>query len=263
MSVLKIGDRLLDGDQVISALVQYKLLEPLVGQVLLDAVLNDVPLSHLEVFQVLMGDRQSEPPADFQQFFSQWCQQNDVTPAYFTGVILRELRIKKLKQQLFASQVESEFLRQKVHLDQVEYSLIQCSELLLAQELYFQLRDDGADFASLAQRYSIGPEAETGGWIGPVALSSLPFEIVTLFRGGQSQTVYGPFPVDDRFWVVRLEHLHKARLTDITRADLMNRLYDQWLNAQVQKFIATPGAIAVQTDDRPEVSANTESTPFS
>ncbi|NJP09709.1 MAG: peptidylprolyl isomerase [Leptolyngbyaceae cyanobacterium RU_5_1] len=247
-SCLKIGDRLLDGDQIISGLVRYKLFETLVGQVLLDEVIKEVSLSKQELFQTLIGPSDTPIPDDFENFINQWCQHKGVTLDYFKAVILRELRVQKFKQLQFANHVESEFLRIKSELDQVEYSLIQLTDLPLAQELYFQLRDDGVDFAQLAQQYSLGAERETAGWVGPVSLSTLPVEVAALFRGGQVGAVYGPIPVADIFWVVRLEQFTAARLTKETRTNLINRMHAQWLQTQVKKVSEIPGTIAVQPD---------------
>ncbi|MBW4580765.1 MAG: peptidylprolyl isomerase [Tildeniella nuda ZEHNDER 1965/U140] len=242
---LKIGDYLLDGDQIISALVRYKLLETMVGQILLDEAIKDVPLSKQELFYTLFGTTEAPIPDDFEGFIQQWCQLKGVTLDYFKSVVLRELQVQKFKQLRFANQVESEFLHIKSELDQVEYSLIQLTHLPRAQELYFQLRDDGADFVQLAQQYSLGSERLTGGLVGPVPLSTLPIEVATLFRSEQVGTVYGPIPVADGFWVVRLEQFTAARLTEATRADLMNRLYNQWLQTQIKAMTETPGTIAV------------------
>ena len=242
---LKIGDYLLDGDQIISALVRYKLLEPMVGQILLDEAIQEVPLSKQELFHTLFGATDAPIPEDFESFIQQWCQIKGVTMDYFKSVVLRELQVQKFKQLRFGSQVESEFLRIKSELDQVEYSLIQLTHLPQAQELYFQLRDDGADFMQLAQQYSLGPESLTGGRVGPVSLSTLPIEVATLFRSEQVGTVYGPIPFADGFWLVRLEQFTAARLNEVTRVDLINRLYNQWLQTQTKAMTEKPGTIAV------------------
>ena len=245
---LKIGDYLLDGDQIISALVRYKLLETMVGQILLDEAIQEVPLSKQELFDTLFGATDTPLPDDFESFINQWCQIKGVTLDYFKTVVLRELQVQKFKQLRFAGQVESEFLRIKSELDQVEYSLIQLTHLPQAQELYFQLRDDGADFAQLAHQYSLGAERLTGGRVGPLPLSTLPIEVAALFRSEQTGTVYGPIPVADGFWVVRLEQFTAARLTETTRVDLINRLYNQWLQKQIKAMTEKPGTIAVLSD---------------
>jgi parvulin-like peptidyl-prolyl isomerase len=254
---LKIGDRLLDGDQVISALIRYKLLETVAGQVLLDEIISDISLSAQEVFQAITGATDAPLPEDFESFLNQWCQANGVTSVYFKAVILRELRVEKFKQLKFSNQVESEFLRLKSELDQVEYSRIQVTDHALAQELYFQLRDDGANFAALAQQYSIAPEKQIGGWIGPVPLSTLPSAIAHLFRNQALGTVHPPVVVGEQVWLVRLEHYTAARLTETTRANLVNRLYSQWLYTQVKSTISTTDSITVQSPAQPKAASLT------
>jgi len=242
---LKIGDRLLDGDQIISALVRYRMLDTLVGQVLLDEGIETIALSKQEVFEALVGATSASAPEDFEGFLGQWCQSKGITPDYFNGVMVRELRLEKFKRFQFAPQIESEFLRSKSELDQVEYSVIQLDNLALAQELYFQLRDDGTDFAELARQFSPDREGEAIDWVGPVPMAALPVDVAMLFRHGQVGTVYGPIPVADQYWVVRLERFTAARLTNGMRASLMNRLFSQWLQSQVKAVTAQPGAIAV------------------
>ncbi len=243
---LKIAGHRFDADQLISALVRYRLLEPLISHVLLDDAIAQVSLSQQDILNAITGMTEIPVPDDFEGFLRRWCELKQVTPEYFNGVLLRDLRIQKFKQLHFAEKVESEFLRIKHELDQVAYSLIQLNDLALAQEVYFQLRDDGAAFAHLAQRYSLGSERETGGWVGTVSLATLPFEISTLFRRQQIGVVYEPVAVGDSFWIVRLERFIAARLTETTRIHLIERMYTQWLQAQVHQAIQTEGAIAVQ-----------------
>jgi hypothetical protein len=243
---LQIGQHYFDNGQIITALVRYQMLETLVGQILLDDTIQSVSLSREEVFRALGGANDEPVPEDFGAFLTAWCATRETTLEYFNDVMLRELRLQKFQQLQFAQQVESEFLRIKSDLDQVEFSLIQLDNLALAQEVYFHLRDDAAEFTALAEQYSLGNERQTGGWVGPVALSALPIEVAEQFCRKQEGDVYGPIAVADRFWVVRLEHFIAARLTDITRANLKQRLYRHWLQTEVKAFMAQPGAIVVQ-----------------
>jgi len=238
---LKIGDRLLDGDRIIAALVQYELLEPLVGQILVDDAIAAVSLSHQEVFETLIGSTELPMPEDFDRFLLQWCELKNVAPDYLTNVILRQMRIEKFKQIQFAPKVESEFLHNKSSFDRVEFSLLQTSDFLLAQELYLQLRDDEIDFAQLAQHYSI---ASDKGRIGSVPLSSLPEPIAQSFRAQAIGQVSEPISIDDTYWIVRLDDRTEAQLDDRTRSLLINQLYGQWLQSQVQALLNTPDAIA-------------------
>ncbi len=258
-SGLRIGQRQLNSEQMIAALVQYRMLETLIGQMRLDEEIQAIALSPTEIIEALVGPQFTPMPDDplfdnFEGFLGQWCQAQQITPEYFQSVILRDLRIEKFKHLQFASQIESEFLRSQSDLDQVEYSLIQVDSEPLAQELYFKLRDDGADFAALAHQYSLPNSAQSlavgahdpGEWIGPVSLSSLPVAIARLFRKQQPiGQVHPPVPIADRFWIVRLNTFIAARLTAVTRTQILQRLYTQWLQAQIKVVMAQPGAIAV------------------
>lgn len=243
---LKIGNRLLDGTQLLSALVRYQLLESLISQVILDEVIQEFPLSPQELFQTLTGGRQVSIPDDMDDFLSQWCQHNQIAPEYFKSVTLRQLQLQKFKQLYFGHHVESEFLRLKPEFDQVEYSLIQLPNRRLAEEIYLQLRDDGASFTHLWQVYSATLGRSPGGRVGPVPLSTLPEPVATCCRQGAIGTVFEPIAMDDQFWVIRLEQRLMVRLTETVHAQILERLYSQWLQAQIQAIREKPGAIAIE-----------------
>lgn len=242
---LKIGSRLLDSGQLISALVQYKLFEDLIGQVIVDQVIETISLSQQEVFWGLVGNTTDLLPENFEAFVHRWCDFHKITPQYFNAVILRDLKVEKFKQIAFANQVESEFFRARSELDQVEYSVIRVVDAALAQELYFHLRDDAAEFTQLAQHYSQGSERESGGWVGPVAIASLPPEVIARFRSAVIGQVLEPLRVGEEIWLLRLEHRTLARLSQATRTLIINRLYQRWLQSHIRTAMATPGAIAL------------------
>lgn len=257
---LKIGNRLITGDRVIAGLVRYQLLDSFVGQLLMDEVIKSVTLTKQDIVKALTGSEDADRPKNFETFLTQWCQKKGITLDYFNSVILRELRVEKFKQTQFGHKVESEFLHSKVEFDQVEYSLIRVDNLLLAQELYFQLRDDGSDFAQLAEQYSCGRERQTEGRVGPISMASLPAEVADLFRCGQTNVVYGPIPLAKQFWIVRLERITAARLTDSIRSSLIQRLFDRWLQAKVRECNVTSGIV---TSEPEPASAEPERSPES
>jgi hypothetical protein len=242
---LKIGSRQFSGDQVVTALVRYRMLDTLVSNVVLDQEVQSLPLSQQEVFNQLMGATDTPVPDNFDQFLVDWCAQRGMSEDYLHSVILRELRVEKFKQLQFGTQVESEFLRTKSELDQVEFFLLELNSLSLAQEIYYQLRDDDQEFMQLAAQCT-ADQQQMAGRVGPVAFSQLPIAVAEAFRNGAVGNIYGPIPVADRFWVMRIEQFIAARLTDVTRSQIMNRLYNQWLQSQVEAITAQPGAIALQ-----------------
>lgn len=240
---LRIGSRLLCSEQIISALVEYKLLEPLIEQIILDHRLSQVTLSEQDITSQL-GEEIHEPISE--EYLQRWCKQHQITWDYFNLVMLRDLRIEKFKQVYFQRQVESEFIQLRAELDQISYSCLQVNDSFLAQELYFQLHDDGVDFAQLARRYSLGAERQTGGRVERAALSSLPPEVAHILLNGKIAEVYGPIAVADLFWIVRPEYRLIASLTEDTRTLLTERGYHRWLQTQVQTLMAQPDAIVLE-----------------
>ncbi|MBE9008600.1 peptidylprolyl isomerase [Pseudanabaenaceae cyanobacterium LEGE 13415] len=248
---LKIGNLALTGTQVVSALARYQLLEPFIEQIFLDSVLQTVPLTEEDVFRALTGRAGANAPVDFEAFVAEWLQQRQLSKTYLEGVIYRQLRIEKLKRLRFEQHLQSEFLRRKSEFDQVEFSLIQLSNLSLAQELFFRIRDDQAEFGALAQKYSQGMERQTQGWVGPVKLQQLPQSIVQAFVQGRVGGVYGPFAIDTHFWIVRLEQMYQARLTESVRSELRDQLFSKWLKMSARSVMQDTAKLQIvgaQTD---------------
>jgi parvulin-like peptidyl-prolyl isomerase len=245
---LRIGDRVLPPNQLITALIQYKLMDALIGQVLLDEAIQAIAISPEEVWQWVTRSTVTPPPEQIEAALAQWCADQGITSTYFEAVVLREWRVEKFKQQYFADHLESEFLHTKAWFDQVVYSLVQVNDAALALELYYQVRDDSVPFAALAA-YSAGSEREAAGYVGPVPLATVPTELRPLLQPGQEGLVQKPRPIGDRYWVVRLEQFIPARLTESTRHTLTNRLFDHWLQAKVAALRSIPDAIAVHVAD--------------
>jgi PPIC-type PPIASE domain len=258
---LKIGSLELTGTQVVSALIRYQLLESFVEQIFLDSVLQPITLSKEEVFRALTGGSDAEMPPNFQAFVTAWLKQRNLSQQYLNEVIYRQLRIEKLKRLRFDRYLQSEFLRRKQEFDQVEFSLIQISESALAQELFFQIRDDQAEFGTLAQKYSHGLERQTEGWVGPIKLAKLPPAIAQVLMQGESGGIYGPFEVGTHFWIVRLERLYSARLTESLRTELRDQLFAKWVKMSAQTLLEqeTSYQIPKVSESAPERAAESSS----
>ncbi len=245
---LKIGDRLLNTNQIINALIQYKLMDSLIGQVLLDEAIQTIELVPEAIWQWLMGSTAAVLPSDFETAIAHWCDTQGITPAYFQAVMLREWRVEQFKQHYFADQLESEFLRTKAWFDLVVYSVIQVDSLTLAQELYYQVRDDGVSFTAIAAEW-LAPESDSTTCVGPIPLATVPPPLRPHLQADQVGIVQKPVLAGDRYWVVRLDQFIAARLTAATRRDLTNRLFDHWLQAKVNDLRTMPDAITVRSEE--------------
>jgi len=240
---LKIGNIELTGEQIVSALARYKLLDAFLGNVLLDSMLDSIPLNEEEVFYALTGLPPNQKPDNFQSFLATWLEERQLPEAYIHWRICRELKLEKLKRAKFDKQVESEFLRRKSEFDMVEFSLIQTRNGTLAQELFFQIRDGESTFADLATKFSEGTERKTRGVVGPIKLSALPDSVSQLLRQKKPKTVLDPMKIGERFWVVRVENFCEARLTDDVCAEIRESLFSNWLKTSVQRMMEDPDKV--------------------
>jgi|UniRef100_UPI0040479BD7 parvulin-like peptidyl-prolyl isomerase len=146
-------------------------------------------------------------------------------------------RLRRWSAWRFDEEVEIRFLDRKDDLDRVVYSLLRVSDRALAEELYLRVREEGASFRSLAEQFSEGPETETGGLIGPIAMTAAHPELAKRLRVGREGQIWPTFAIGDVWLVVRLERLLPAQLDAPTRAQMLHELFERWLGEQVEVLL--------------------------
>jgi len=99
------------------------------------------------------------------------------------------------------------------------------------------------------ERFSQGPERDTHGLIGPVALSAAHPELSARLRVGREGQLWSPFAIGDVWLVLRLERQRPARLDDSTRTQLLQDLFASWVAAQVEELLE---GLPLQPVPRPE-----------
>lgn len=229
--VLQIGEIILEASELLDKLAQYQLMPKLVQEVVLDTALSDIKVDPQEAIQAFLTKRQIFSDEHRQA----WMQQQQLTSEQLTINALRESKLAKFKTETWSEQVESYFLQRKGQLDRVLYSLIRVKDASLAQELYFRLNDDGADFTELARDYSEGQEAQTGGLIGPVELNVPHPALAKILSVSQPGQVWSPTPIGEWFVIARLEKFLPARLDDAMKARLTDELFKTWLQETLKK----------------------------
>lgn len=195
-----------------------------------------------------------------------WAQQQGIPLKEFAAIALRPFKLEKFKQETFANKLESYFLKRKSALDQVIYSLIRTQDMGIAQELYFRLQDDESSFPEVAREHSQGPEAQTGGLVGPVELDVPHPTLARMLSISQPGQLWPPTRIGDWMVIVRLEKFIPAQLNGPTQQRLLNELFKQWLQEQMKTVSLIPDTASVpdasQTpganlvDSEPSLSSN-------
>jgi parvulin-like peptidyl-prolyl isomerase len=163
-----------------------------------------------------------------------WMDQYGVNHGQLPGMMTRPIRIEKFKQLTWADKLDGHFLTRKGQFDKVLYSLLRVKERGTAQELYFRLQAGEQSFAELAREYSQGPEAQTGGLVGPFELGSLQPNLAQILTTSQPGQISQPAYLNEWFVVVRLEKFLSAQLDEPMRQRLLNDLFKEWLQQKLQ-----------------------------
>ena len=106
-----------------------------------------------------------------------------------------------------------------------------------AEELYLQLSDDEASFAELASKYSKGIEKNLNGLIGPISLGETNPVIAERLKISKPGQLWPPFCYQDWWLIIRLERNLPAVLDDKMRENIINMMYEEWINQQIFPLI--------------------------
>jgi parvulin-like peptidyl-prolyl isomerase len=141
------------------------------------------------------------------------------------------------------------------------YSLVRVQERDLADELHQRLREGEADFPALAEAFSQGPERQTRGQVGPVALTAGSADLSSRLRVSRPGQLWPPFRIDEHWWVMRFEQLIPAQLDGRTRGRMVEELFQVWFRERVQLLMdgeplpplpyLPPDDLSTSSDDMP------------
>ncbi|MBW4553703.1 MAG: peptidylprolyl isomerase [Aphanocapsa sp. GSE-SYN-MK-11-07L] len=241
--VFQVGDTEVDLESLPSLLGRYQLLTPLFKQLIIDQAIAKFDCSPDEKVSAVAAFYQQHRLETEAERLA-WCKNQRIAPADLEVAAVRLLLINKFKVVTFAPKVESYFISRKQHLDRVIYSLIRTNDQNLAQELYFRILEAEDSFADIARQYSQGVEANTGGVIGPTALSKPHPVIAKVLSVSQPGQLWAPMPLENWTVILRLEQFMPAQLDDSMRSHLIDEMFEQWLHQQVQQVEMEPELVA-------------------
>lgn len=234
-AVLQVGDRIITADEIVPLLTSYQMLPRLLVEIVIDRAIAPITCTPEEIadsYWQFCQQNQLKSEAERQA----WLQRYHMTPQQLAALATRNLKIEKFKQVFWGNKVESYFLSCKSQLDRVIYSLIRTQDMAIAQELYFRILEGEQSFADLAREYSQGSEAQTGGCIGPVELSSCHPTVAKMLSVSQPSQLWTPMHIGEWVAIVRLEKLIPAQLDETMRQRLVNDMFAEWLQKQLNQL---------------------------
>ncbi|MDZ8053587.1 MAG: peptidylprolyl isomerase [Aulosira sp. ZfuVER01] len=252
-TVLQIANKQLTGEELISCLNRSHLLPQVLREVIIEQAIASIDYTLDELHS-----------------FCQQLQQANQTQVNFQhdleASVVRQLKIHKFQKANWGDRVESYFLSQKHRLERASFSLIQISDGRMAQEIYFRLTENEHSFAELAKQYSQGLEAQNGGWVGTLKLSYLHPKLSEILRTSQPGEISPIVYLEKMFFIVRLEQFIPAQLNAQMRQELLQEMFDNWLQEQIIQYkdavcldTFSESHIVVQnTEELPSKSAETK-----
>jgi parvulin-like peptidyl-prolyl isomerase len=233
-AVLQVGDQAIQADKVLSLLHRYQVMPQLLRGMVIDEAIAPFGCTDEERSAGLLAFEEHQQITSTEAREA-WLQRHGMTLEQLEELALRPIRIEKFKAATWGHKAESHFLRRKRDLDQVVYSLIRTKDFGQANELYFRLLEGEQSFEDLARHYSQGPEARSGGILGPAPLSQPHPAIAKLLISSQPGKVLAPRMLGEWVVIVRLEKLIPAVFDQAMSRRMVDEMFEFWLQEQVQK----------------------------
>lgn len=166
---------------------------------------------------------------------------------------------KALEQKLIEleilPQIEPFFKRNRLEYDQVCLGRLKVSSQALAQEVMAQIVDDGTDFAILARLYALTPDMGfNAGYVGWKYRAELSTEIATAVFGSEDGDIIGPFRQGDGWEIFKIHTIKRATLDEPTARLIQDRLWEEWIKAEILKQEVT----AASTRHQPPAVPNNQ-----
>ena len=225
-------------ETIVAKVVSSGMMPQLVKEMTLDRSTAEISLTteeqklaYQQAFQQLNIDSDDKLNA--------WLKQQGMTLADLEKRAERSLKLAKFKQTTWGAKVNSAFLERKQQLDRVIYSLICTKDFCVAQELYFRVKEGEQSFDELAREYSQGPEAQTGGLIGPIEIGSVHPNLAKMLIASDVGQVQTPTVIGDWIVLVRLEKVLPVTLDEAMQQRLIDEAFTKWLDESVSQQMAT------------------------
>lgn len=235
---IQVGNQTVGAEEIIPLLAGYQMLPQLLHEIIIDQATASISCTDEEqasARQQFYQKHQLTSEANHQA----WLVRYGMTPEQLEALAIRELRIEKFKQATWGPKLEAYFLNYKSKLDKVVYSLIRVKNAEIAQELYFRIQAQEQSFGELARQYSQGPESQTNGLLGPVELGTPHPTLAQLLSISQPGQLWPPTRLDEWLVIVRMEKRIPAQLDDLMRQQLLNRLFESWLQEQLNQYFSS------------------------
>lgn len=235
---LKIGETVVHLEDLPPLLERSGLLKAVFKRLLIESVVSRVTVTSEEQreFQSRFLSKNSIETKD--QLLA-WLDSRGLTEKEMSQNILDSLKLERFKLDQFSSKINQIFLDTKPSRDRVVYSILRVKDSSAAQELYLRITEGDSTFTDLSDQHSQGPERDTGGLIGPIALSRLHPQLAELLRISHPGQLWHPIEIDGWWVIVRLDKFLPAQLDMKMEQQIRDECFEQWLDSSLQSILSS------------------------
>ena len=167
--------------------------------------------------------------------YKDWIEKQYFSEEELLNIFSEPPRIDRYVMEKYKHMAEGRFLKRKDELDTVTYSLVRVKDRFLANELYFRLVEGETEFSEVSKKYSIGPEKDTCGLIGPIPFTKGHPKLMNLLRNSKPGEINNPLNIDDVWLVTRVESISEASLTPEMELQMSKEIFYEWLQEESNK----------------------------
>jgi len=224
-------------------LARWGLLHQVQREECIDHLLDEVEQPDASQLKVLQEQWLQAHDLQNQQALQSWLQGQGLNQQNWTELVSRPWRWQQWCHGHFKDQLSTYYLKRKPLLDRVSYSLLRVKDKALATELYLRIKEGEATFEQVASEYSAGPERNSGGQLGPVAMQQPHPVLARLLQVSSPGQLWPPKQLENWWIVVRLNQLHTTELDANTAQQLALELGEQHLEQilELSKTTTTNG----------------------
>jgi hypothetical protein len=171
-----------------------------------------------------------------------WLADQMVAPDDWEKGIQDRLLRKKLAETLFSKQVEKFFVENRLNFDQLSLYQIIVPYQQLAWEIFYQIEEEEMSFYQAAHLYDIDEQRRYQcGYEGRLYRWSLKPEIATIIFNAQPGKVIPPISTEQGYHLLLVEEFIAAELTPETYEEILHKLFDEWLQAELNYLLHNSG----------------------
>lgn len=166
-----------------------------------------------------------------------WIKFRQISESQLSLNIYNSLKLEKFKESKFGDLVEKVFLKRKVDLDRVTYSLIRVKSREKIVEINMRLKEEESTFSELSSEFSEGVENILHGLIGPMEFGQVNPVLAERLKASKPGQLWPPFEFDGWWVLLRLERLIPATLNNQMRLRMINEMYESWILDKIKKIM--------------------------